>query len=263
MTSMVACCCAVTGIEEIVRIKTNTTVENEYMQNLPVIEAYDLSKEVSSAEGKLTILDDISFRLESGASLAVVGASGSGKTTLLGLVAGLDAPSSGRVLLDGVDLSVLDEDGRARQRAGRVGFVFQSFQLLHSMTALENVMLPLELAGSANPTETASQALERVGLGSRMQHYPAQLSGGEQQRCAIARAFAIEPKILFADEPTGNLDQHTGTRVIELLLQLNCEQQTTLVMVTHDPALAERCDALLELDGGRIIASHGAAVTTT
>jgi len=205
-------------------------------------------------------LDNISFQVEAGSSLAVVGASGSGKSTLLGLLAGLDIPTTGRVFLDGVDLSVLDEDGRARQRAGRVGFVFQSFQLLPSLTALENVMLPLELAGNGNPREAALQVLERVGLSSRLQHYPSQLSGGEQQRCAIARAFAIGPRILFADEPTGNLDQRTGARVIELLLQLNQELNTTLVLVTHDPALAERCDAQLELDAGCIVDHRGPVV---
>lgn len=230
------------------------------MQKIPVIEARHLSKHVSSTEGGLTILDNISFQMEAGSSLAVVGASGSGKSTLLGLLAGLDIPTDGRVLLDGVDLSALDEDGRARQRAGRVGFVFQSFQLLPSLTALENVMLPLELAGSSNPRETALQVLDRVGLSSRLQHYPSQLSGGEQQRCAIARAFAIEPRILFADEPTGNLDQRTGARVIELLLQLNQELNTTLVLVTHDPALAERCDAQLELDAGCIVDHRGPVV---
>jgi putative ABC transport system ATP-binding protein len=232
------------------------------MLTKPVIEAHHLTKQVSSTEGELTILDDISFQLEAGSSLAVVGASGSGKSTLLGLLAGLDIPSGGRVLLDGIDLGALDEDGRARQRAGRVGFVFQSFQLLPSLTALENVMLPLELAGSNSPSEAALQVLDRVGLSSRLQHYPSQLSGGEQQRCAIARAFAIEPRILFADEPTGNLDQRTGAHVIELLLQLNQELKTTLVLVTHDPALAERCDAQLELDQGRIVGHRGPVVIT-
>lgn len=227
------------------------------MQTIPVIEALQLSKQVPSAEGGLTILNNISFQLEAGASLAVVGASGSGKSTLLGLLAGLDIPSSGEVRLDGVDLGALDEDGRAQQRAGRVGFVFQSFQLLPSLTALENVMLPLELAGDGSARAAALQVLERVGLSNRHQHYPSQLSGGEQQRCAIARAFAIEPKILFADEPTGNLDQRTGAHVIELLLNLNQEQNTTLVLVTHDSALAERCDAQLELDAGCIVGHRG------
>ncbi len=227
------------------------------MQTTPVIEVHHLTKQVSSTEGGLTILDDISFQIEAGSSLAVVGASGSGKSTLLGLLAGLDVPSKGRVLLDGVDLSTLDEDGRAQQRAGRVGFVFQSFQLLPSLTALENVMLPLELAGNSDPKEAALKVLERVGLSGRLRHYPSQLSGGEQQRCAIARAFAIEPRILFADEPTGNLDQRTGTRVIELLLQMNQGLNTTLVLVTHDPALAERCDAQLELDAGCIVSHRG------
>jgi putative ABC transport system ATP-binding protein len=227
------------------------------MQTTPVIEVHHLTKQVSSTEGGLTILDDISFQIEAGSSLAVVGASGSGKSTLLGLLAGLDVPSKGRVLLDGVDMGALDEDGRAQQRAGRVGFVFQSFQLLPSLTALENVMLPLELAGNTDPREAALQVLERVGLSGRLRHYPSQLSGGEQQRCAIARAFAIEPRILFADEPTGNLDQRTGARVIELLLQMNKDLNTTLVLVTHDPALAERCDAQLELDAGCIVGHRG------
>lgn len=206
------------------------------------------------------ILNDISFKIETGSSVAVVGASGSGKSTLLSLLAGLDTPTDGQVILAGVDLGTLDEDGRAQQRAGRVGFVFQSFQLLPSLTALENVMLPLELAGSSNPGTAALLVLERVGLTGRVNHYPSQLSGGEQQRCAIARAFAMEPEILFADEPTGNLDQRTGARIIELLLQLNQEQHTTLMLVTHDTALASRCEAQLELDAGGIVGHQGDAV---
>ena len=195
----------------------------------------------------------MNFSIEPGESVAVVGASGSGKSTLLGLMAGLDTPSSGRIRLAGMDLGDLDEDGRARLRAQRVGFVFQSFQLLPGLTALENVMLPLELASQDNPERTAKEVLERVGLASRARHYPSQLSGGEQQRVAIARAFAGAPDLLFADEPTGNLDQRTGHRIIELLFSLNREQGTTLIMVTHDQELARYCDRSLELEGGRLL----------
>ncbi|HKJ09379.1 MAG TPA: ATP-binding cassette domain-containing protein, partial [Gammaproteobacteria bacterium] len=190
----------------------------------PVVQAEHVSKRVATAEGALLILDDISFEVPAGAVLGVLGASGSGKSTLLGLLAGLDEPSGGRVILDGTDLNTLDEDGRAALRAGRVGFVFQSFQLLPGLTALENVMLPLELAGEADARRLAAEVLERVGLGPRLGHYPKQLSGGEQQRVAIARAFATEPKLLFADEPTGNLDPATGRRIIELLFDLNTER---------------------------------------
>jgi putative ABC transport system ATP-binding protein len=221
--------------------------------NQPVIVVEQLGKTVLSGDAPLTILDDINFNVAAGEAVAVVGASGSGKSTLLGLLAGLDSPSRGRVLLDGTDLTRLDEDGRARLRAGRVGFVFQSFQLLPALTALENVMLPLELAGARSALESAAEVLRRVGLGARLTHYPSQLSGGEQQRCAIARAFAAGPRLLFADEPTGNLDQATGRKVIELLLALNREQGATLVLVTHDPALAGRCDRMLELDDGRLV----------
>ncbi|MDQ2695705.1 MAG: ABC transporter ATP-binding protein [Pseudomonadota bacterium] len=229
--------------------------------NDAVVRAEHLGKQVASPEGQLVILDDISLAIAAGESVAVVGASGSGKSTLLGLLAGLDAPSSGRVLLAGVDLNTLDEDGRARLRGQQVGFVFQSFQLLHGLTAIENVMLPLELAGAANPEAAAGEVLERVGLAARARHYPSQLSGGEQQRVAIARAFAGRPAILFADEPTGNLDQRTGHRIIELLFALNREQGTTLVMVTHDPELAGFCARRLELEAGRMAAAseHGAA----
>jgi putative ABC transport system ATP-binding protein len=184
--------------------------------------------------------------------VAILGVSGSGKSTLLGLLAGLDTPSRGRVFLDGSDLSRLDEDGRAQLRAARVGFVFQSFHLLPSLTALENVMLPLELAGKPSPEDHAREILRRVDLSERLHHYPSQLSGGEQQRVAIARAFAVRPKILFADEPTGNLDQKTGERIIELLFALNREQATTLALVTHDAALAKHCDRHLELEAGRL-----------
>jgi putative ABC transport system ATP-binding protein len=221
--------------------------------NHPIIQVQNLSKRVNSPEGALVILDRVNFSIEPGESVAVVGASGSGKSTLLGLMAGLDTPSGGHIQLAGMDLGELDEDGRARLRAQRVGFVFQSFQLLPGLTALENVMLPLELAGQNNPERTAKEVLERVGLASRARHYPSQLSGGEQQRVAIARAFAGGPDLLFADEPTGNLDQRTGHRIIELLFSLNREQGTTLIMVTHDQELARYCDRSLELEGGRLL----------
>ncbi len=217
-----------------------------------MVEAHHLSKQVISPEGELRILDNVSLRIDTGEAIAVVGASGSGKSTLLGLLAGLDVPTSGRVILDGVDLTTLDEDGRARLRAGRVGFVFQSFQLLPSLTALENVMLPLELAGQDAARDDAVEILRRVGLGARLRHYPSQLSGGEQQRCAIARAFASQPKILFADEPTGNLDEATGARIIELLFALNSERATTLVLVTHDREISGHCHRLLQLEGGML-----------
>jgi putative ABC transport system ATP-binding protein len=218
---------------------------------MPIIESQNLTKQVVSPEGTLTILDNVSLALDAGEACAIVGASGSGKSTLLGLLAGLDTPTSGRVLLDGIDLGTLDEDGRARLRAGRVGFVFQSFQLLPSLTAMENVMLPLELADEPAPAEAAREVLTRVGLADRASHYPSQLSGGEQQRVAIARAFAARPKILFADEPTGNLDQATGTRVTELLFSLNREHATTLVLVTHDESLARHCTRRVRLEAGR------------
>ncbi|MGA4531993.1 ABC transporter ATP-binding protein [Ectopseudomonas chengduensis] len=218
-----------------------------------ILAARNLSKVVSSAEGELTILHDLDLELSTGDSLAIVGASGSGKSTLLGLLAGLDLPSGGAVLLAGKNLSELDEDQRARLRAEHVGFVFQSFQLLDSLNALENVMLPLELEGHADARQRARALLERVGLGQRLTHYPRQLSGGEQQRVAIARAFAAEPDVLFADEPTGNLDSHTGERISDLLFQLNQERGTTLVLVTHDERLAHRCQRLIRLEAGHLI----------
>ena len=218
-----------------------------------ILSARNLSKVVNSAEGALTILHNLDLELNKGDSLAIVGASGSGKSTLLGLLAGLDLPSGGAVLLAGKNLSELDEDQRARLRAEHVGFVFQSFQLLDSLTALENVMLPLELEGHADARQRARALLERVGLGQRLTHYPRQLSGGEQQRVAIARAFAAEPDVLFADEPTGNLDSHTGERITELLFQLNQERGTTLVLVTHDERLAHRCQRLIRLEAGHLI----------
>ena len=217
-----------------------------------MVRAEALAKRVPSPEGELVILDNVDLSVAAGEPVAILGASGSGKSTLLGILAGLDDPSSGRALLAGQDLSTLDEDGRARLRADRVGFVFQSFQLLPGLTALENVMLPLELGDHPDAAQRAHEVLDRVGLGPRVEHYPRQLSGGEQQRVAIARAFAADPDVLFADEPTGNLDRKTGERIIELLFSLNRERSTTLVLVTHDPQLAELCDRRLELEAGRL-----------
>ncbi len=227
----------------------------------PLLRAAKLTKIVTSGEAPLTILDDVGFAIDAGDAVAIVGASGSGKTTLLGLLAGLDRPSSGEVWLDGNALSGLDEDARAAQRQRLLGFVFQSFQLLPALTALENVMLPLELAGTADAAATARDWLARVGLAKRTTHYPKQLSGGEQQRVAIARAFAGEPKLLMADEPTGNLDKATGVEVVDLMFRLNRERGTTLLLVTHDVGLAQRCARRLSLSGGRLvgderIASH-------
>lgn len=209
-------------------------------------------KRVVSPEGNLTILSEINFSIEHGASLAVVGASGSGKSTLLGLMAGLDLPTKGSVVVHGTDLTRLDEDARAALRGREMGFVFQSFQLLPSLTALENVMLPLELAGNRKAQSIATDVLTRVGLQQRMTHYPKQLSGGEQQRVAIARAFAPSPQLLFADEPTGSLDRTTGERVSDLLFELNREHNATLVLVTHDESLAARCTQQLRLHEGRL-----------
>ncbi|GAB6043512.1 ABC transporter ATP-binding protein [Endothiovibrio diazotrophicus] len=218
-----------------------------------MVEARELTKRVTSPEGELTILDGVTLAIGAGEAVAVIGASGSGKSTLLGLLAGLDTPSHGEVRLAGQLLGALDEDGRARLRGERVGFVFQSFQLLPSLTALENVMLPLELAGGGGARAAALEMLGRVGLGGRLHHYPNQLSGGEQQRVAIARAFVVGPAILFADEPTGNLDTHTGERIAELLFDLNRERGTTLVLVTHDLHLAQRCTRSVELEAGRLL----------
>jgi putative ABC transport system ATP-binding protein len=220
-----------------------------------ILNARHLSKVVPSTEGELAILHDLSLDLARGDSLAIVGSSGSGKSTLLGLLAGLDLPSAGEVELAGHALQALDEDRRARVRAEHVGFVFQSFQLLDNLNALENVMLPLELEGRSDARQRAAALLERVGLGQRFGHYPRQLSGGEQQRVAIARAFAAEPAILFADEPTGNLDSHTGERISDLLFELNQERGTTLVLVTHDERLAHRCRRLIRLEAGRLVDS--------
>jgi putative ABC transport system ATP-binding protein len=218
----------------------------------PVLEAIQLAKHVTSGEGELTILHALDLQVEAGETVAIVGASGSGKSTLLGLLAGLDEPSAGRVRLADVELASLDEDGRAALRGREVGFVFQSFQLLPAFTALENVLLPLELAGRQDAMNLALAALQRVGLESRLSHTPNKLSGGEQQRVAIARAFAPGPCLLLADEPTGNLDSATGERIIDLLFELNREAGTTLVLVTHDTALAARCGRVLHLEGGRL-----------
>ena len=212
-----------------------------------------LGKRVPLPTGELTILDGVGFSIGRGDTVAIVGASGSGKSTLLALMAGLDVPSSGSVVLEGAAMSSLDEDGRARIRGEKVGFVFQSFQLLPSLTALENVMLPLELRGDADAESPARAILQKVGLGERLGHYPRQLSGGEQQRVALARAFVTRPSLLFADEPTGNLDTRTGQAIIELLFDLNAEAGTTLVLVTHDEHLAVRCARTLRLDGGRLV----------
>ena len=218
-----------------------------------LLRAAGLTKIVTSGEAPLIILDDVGFSIDSGDAVAVVGASGSGKTTLLGLLAGLDHPTSGDVWLDGNALSGLDEDARAALRQRLLGFVFQSFQLLPALTALENVMLPLELAGTSDAAATARAWLARVGLAKRTTHYPKQLSGGEQQRVAIARAFAGEPKLLMADEPTGNLDNATGVEVVDLMFRLNREHGTTLLLVTHDVGLAARCARRLSLSAGRLV----------
>ncbi len=218
-----------------------------------VLAASKVTKQVTSPEGTLTILSDVSFAIDEGQSVAIVGASGAGKSTLLGLLAGLDLPTSGQIWLNGASLTELDEDGRAELRAASVGFVFQSYHLVPSLTALENVMLPLELSGQDAPRRKAETILEQVGLGDRRSHYPSQLSGGEKQRVAIARAFATEPAVLFADEPTGNLDSRTGDTVIELMFELNRNSSTTLVLVTHDKSLAGRCARELSLDAGRLV----------
>ena len=218
----------------------------------PIIEVQGVRKEVSDATGTLTILHDIGFTLAARESAAIVGASGSGKSTLLGILAGLDVPTSGRVLLAGTDLFALDEDARADVRARQLGFVFQSFQLLGNLTALENVMLPLELAGHPDARRQATEMLQRVGLGERLGHYPKLLSGGEQQRVALARAFVMRPAVLLADEPTGSLDFATGETVMDLMFELNREAGTTLVLVTHDRGIAARCDRQLRIEAGRL-----------
>ena len=218
-----------------------------------MIKAENLQKRVPMGGAELEILKGITLEIKSGESVAIVGASGSGKSTLLGLLAGLDEASSGRVVIGDTDLAELDEDGRALFRGREIGFVFQSFQLLPALTALENVMLPLELMGQESPRREAEQYLQRVELGERMLHYPRQMSGGEQQRVAIARAFAARPTILFADEPTGNLDTRTGAHIVDLLFGLNREEGTTLVLVTHDMSLAERCQRRLVLEAGELV----------
>ena len=220
----------------------------------PIISVQHVTKKVTDATGTLTILHDIDFELRARESVAIVGASGSGKSTLLAIIAGLDLPTSGTVRLQGQDLFALDEDARAALRARGVGFVFQSFQLLGNLDALENVMLPLELMGRRDARSAATAMLQRVGLGERLGHYPRVLSGGEQQRVALARAFVVHPALLLADEPTGSLDFATGDKVMELMFEMNRELGTTLVLVTHDPAIAARCDRRLHLEAGRIAA---------
>lgn len=233
---------------------------NQSTEGTAVLAAHAISKEVSSPEGSLTILADVSFNITAGETVAVVGPSGAGKSTLLALLAGLDLPTQGYVELNGANLGELDEDGRARVRAESVGFVFQSFHLVPSLNALENVMLPLELAGNDDPRNASLGIIDKVGLNDRWRHYPAQLSGGEKQRVAIARAFATEPAVLFADEPTGNLDSRTGGNIMELMFELNRSSSTTLILVTHDSSLAQRCDRVLSLDSGRLVSdSKGAA----
>jgi len=219
----------------------------------PLLQAAGLSKIVETPAGSITILANIDLVVQAGESLAILGASGSGKSTLLGLLAGLDRPSAGDIRTAGISLTLLDEDGRAKWRAGQVGFVFQFFNLLPALTALENVMLPLELAGFSDARTRAKEILTRTGLDSRYHHYPRQLSGGEQQRVALARAFITQPKLLFADEPTGNLDQNTGAQIIDLLFELNKERQTTLILVTHDEKLAQLCQRQIYLAAGQIV----------
>lgn len=221
-----------------------------------ILAAEGVGKQVPVAGGTLTILEDVNLAVAAGESVAIVGVSGSGKSTLIGLLAGLDLPSSGHVMLAGKNLAALSEDDRARVRGRNVGFVFQNFQLLPGLTALENVMLPLELAGIVQAESQAAELLRRVGLGERANHYPRQLSGGEQQRVAIARAFATTPAILFADEPTGNLDAHTGERIADLLFSLNAEHGTTLLLVTHDERMAARCGRRIHLDAGRVVSDE-------
>lgn len=224
-------------------------------QLISMVQANEVTKHVPTQEGELTILQPISLNVNAGESLAITGASGSGKSTLLGILAGLDVPSTGDVILNGTNLSQLDEEGRAAVRAQNVGFIFQSFQLLPGLNALENVMLPLELRGDKSAQAKAKEFLQRVGLDARLHHYPQQLSGGEQQRVAIARAFASEPRILFADEPTGNLDSSTGARIIELLFELNRAQGTTLILITHEERLAQLCQRRIEIAAGAIVSS--------
>lgn len=217
------------------------------------IEVVRLTKQVADATGELTILQNVDFTVQARETLAIVGASGSGKSTLLGLLAGLDTPSAGTVKLDGIDIFALDEDGRAGLRKAKLGFVFQSFQLLTHLNALENVMLPLELRSDSDARDKAEIILGRVGLSSRLKHYPKYLSGGEQQRVALARAFVTEPPLLFADEPTGSLDAATGESVIRLMFELNQERGSTLVLVTHDPSIAARCRRTITIAAGKLV----------
>lgn len=217
----------------------------------PIVQAISLTKQVRNSDTQLTILQDINLDINAGEAVSIVGASGSGKSTLLGLLAGLDTPSSGKVYLNGEDIFLLDEDERAELRGRMLGFVFQSFQLLPVLTAIENVMLPLELSGANNASTVALELLGRVGLDARLKHYPKQLSGGEQQRVAIARAYVTHPKLLLADEPTGNLDSTTGAQIIDLMFELNRERGTTLILVTHDEAISSRCTRQVQLVGGK------------
>lgn len=230
-------------------IKNRRTQRNKQL----IVQATALNKIIALGDKPLIILQDINLQVSVGESVAIVGASGSGKSTLLGLLAGLDVPTSGQVFLDNEAIFLLDEDQRAALRSRLLGFMFQSFQLLPALTAMENVMLPIELSGLESAKQLAQALLERVGLGARLDHYPRQLSGGEQQRVAIARAFVTQPKLLFADEPTGNLDSETGKQIIELMFELNQEKGTTLILVTHDEALSNRCDRKIKMVGGRIL----------
>ncbi|MES2758585.1 MAG: ABC transporter ATP-binding protein [Pseudomonadota bacterium] len=233
--------------------EASKSVVDDHSGKPAAIEVRQLSKKVADASGELTILHSVDFTVQPAETLAIVGASGSGKSTLLGLLAGLDSPSSGTVILDGVDIFALDEDGRARLRMAKLGFVFQSFQLLAHLNALENVMLPLELRGETDARAKATAMLGRVGLESRLKHYPKFLSGGEQQRVALARAFVTEPPLLFADEPTGSLDAATGEAVIQLMFELNRERGSTLVLVTHDTSIAARCGRTITIAAGRLV----------
>ena len=236
-----------------VNVESRPATAPAAVQTEPVLQVKNVSKIVPTGDIQLTILDNVSLEINQGQSVAIIGPSGAGKSTLLGLMAGLDTPSSGSISLGSHEITAMDEEGRARVRAELVGFVFQTFQLLSSLTALENVALPLELSGHKGAAEKAKEYLVQVGLGARLSHYPKQLSGGEQQRVAIARAFACEPKILFADEPTGNLDQTTGGAVSDLLFDLNDKNGTTLILVTHEQRLAERCARIVKIDDGRIV----------
>lgn len=224
--------------------------------------AKDLTKEYRSGDHALAVLRDVSFEIPQGALVSIVGPSGSGKTTLLGLLAGLDTPSRGQVLYDTIDITSLDEDSRAQLRGERVGFIFQSFQLIPTLTALENVQVPLELRGESGAGARARQLLERVGLGDRLDHFPTQLSGGEQQRVAIARAFVNAPRILFADEPTGNLDSETGSKIVQLIEELNASSGSTVIIVTHDPSLAARTGRIIRLSDGRVVEDRTSADPT-